>query len=377
MSELLIHPVILAGGAGTRLWPLSTRRRPKQFIRLLGGRSLFQEALRRSCNLPNATGPLVVANNSHLDYVIAQAKEIGIDPVGCILEPEGRNTAPALSLAALWALHDYDDDCLLLAMPSDHYIKDLNKFREAINQGIPVAEKDGIVTFGIAPTSPESGYGYLRASELSPGLDPSDLKPLTVEAFVEKPDQETAEKFVQSGRYLWNSGIFMMRPSVWLAELETRRPDISEACRDSFDKGLVDGIVLRPDTTGFRSCPSESIDYSIIEPLVQDIGRDFSPNADLKSPKCYVVPLDVGWSDIGSWEALWNISEKDIDGNLVVGDVISDSTQNSIVRSEHRRVVVVGMKDVIVVETEDSVLVLPISDSQRVRDIAPRMNSEG
>lgn len=377
MSELPIQPVILAGGVGTRLWPLSNRKRPKQFIRLVEGRSLFQEALRRSCNLPNVTGPLVVSNESHLDYVIGQASEIGINPACCILEPEGRNTAPALSLAALWALHDYGDDCLLLAMPSDHYIKDLNKFRKAINQGIPAAEKDGIVTFGIAPTSPESGYGYLRSSELSPGLASSDLKPLTVDAFVEKPDRATAEEFVQSGRYLWNSGIFMMRPSVWLAELETRRPDIWAACRDSFDKALVDGMVLRPDSNSFLSCPSESIDYSIIEPLVQDTGRDSSPNADLKEPKCYVIPLDVGWSDIGSWQALWDISEKDIDGNLVVGDVILESTQNSIVRSEHRRVVVVGMKDVIVVETEDSVLVLPVSESQRVRDIAPRINSEG
>ncbi|MQF69540.1 mannose-1-phosphate guanylyltransferase/mannose-6-phosphate isomerase [SAR202 cluster bacterium AD-804-J14_MRT_500m] len=377
MSELLIHPVILAGGDGTRLWPLSHRKLPKQFIRILGDSSLFQEALRRSCQLPNVTAPLVVSNKSHLDHVIEQAREIGIDPGGCILEPEGRNTAPALALAALWALHYHGDDCLLLAMPSDHYIHDLNKFREAVNEGIPAAEKNGIVTFGIVPTSPESGYGYLRSSELPPGLDTSDLKPLIVEAFVEKPDRETAEKFVQSEQYLWNSGIFMMRPSVWLAELESRRPDISAACRDSFDKALVDGIVLRPDTNSFLSCPSESIDYSIIEPLVRDTGRNSSPNADFMDPKCYVVPLDAGWSDIGSWQALWDISEKDIDGNMVVGDVILESTQNSIVRSAHRTVAVVGMKDVIVVETEDSVLVLPMSESQRVKDIVSRIKSDG
>ncbi len=377
MSETLIHPVILAGGVGARLWPLSRRSRPKQFLSLVGQGSLFQQALQRLHGMPNIVPPVVVSNAAHLDLVLQQSEGLGAGLASCILEPEGRSTAPALALAALWLLHSQPEEGLILVMPSDHFIQDLTAFQSAVNAAAFPAQEGYIVTFGIVPTSPESGYGYIRTAGPLPHPDAPGPAPLLMDSFTEKPDSSTAETFVSSGLYLWNSGIFVMRPSVWLAELHRWRPDILQACRNAFDRSQIDGPILRPDTDSFLACPPKSIDHAVIEPLAAAASRRTVSKYGVTSAGCAVVPLDVGWSDVGSWSAVWQIAEKDPQGNLSHGDVLLDSTRNSLVSAQHRLVAVVGMEDVIVVETQDAVLVIPRSEAQRVRHIVDRLQTDG
>lgn len=294
-----IDPVILSGGSGSRLWPLSREHYPKQFLPLAGGQTLLQQTALRVSAFPGAEAPMVVCNVEHRFLVAEQLKDIGRSPAVILLEPVGRNTAPAVTLGAL-ALRARSDDTTMLVMPSDHLIRDINAFHRAVKQGWGRATRGTLVTFGIVPDAPEIGYGYIRKTK--DGL---------VSEFVEKPDALTAARYIASGEYLWNSGIFMMRPEGWLAEVGRYRPDILDACERAWSKGRNNGDFFRVEANCFGACPSDSIDYAVME----------------KTDKAVVIPLDAGWSDIGSWSAIWRISGADASGNAVLGDVYAQDAQ--------------------------------------------------
>ncbi|MBI3899070.1 MAG: mannose-1-phosphate guanylyltransferase/mannose-6-phosphate isomerase [Gammaproteobacteria bacterium] len=346
---LSIHPVVLSGGSGTRLWPLSREYFPKQLLSLAGDQTLLQQTVLRVDGMSSAVAePLLVCNEEHRFLVAEQVRALGKTPAEIILEPIGRNTAPAATLAAL-SLLKRDPQALMLLMPADHVIGNTEAFREAIGHGAQLAESGLLVTFGVVPTAPETGYGYIRRGRQN-----------RVAQFVEKPDEATARKYLASGDYLWNSGIFLMRADVWLREIEQRRPDILNACRAAYDQGKRDADFFRVDRQVFTDCPSDSIDYAVME----------------KTEHAAVVPLDAGWSDIGAWSALWQVSEQDGDGNVTQGDVMTHSTRNALVIAQHRLVATVGLEDVIVIETADAVLVAHKSQSQNVRDIVDRLKRE-
>lgn len=345
---MVIDPVILSGGSGTRLWPLSREHYPKQLLCLVGERTLLQEAVGRLAGLEGVADPLLVCNEDHRFMVAEQIRELGCNPADIILEPAGRNTAPALTLAAL-ALHERRDGGLMLVMPSDHLIQQPTAFHEAVRRAIPLAASGRLVTFGVVPTAPETGYGYIRR-----GRDHD------VAAFVEKPDAATARKYLESGEYLWNSGMFLMRTDVWLAELQRFRPDILQACRRAFAAGRRDMDFYRVDKAAFLECPGDSIDYAVME----------------KTDRAAVVPLDAGWSDVGAWPALWQINRRDEQGNVLQGDVLAHDTRDALLISQHRLLATVGMRDVIVVETADAVLVAHKDQAQNVKRIVERLKAQ-
>ncbi|MBM3925280.1 MAG: mannose-1-phosphate guanylyltransferase/mannose-6-phosphate isomerase [SAR202 cluster bacterium] len=352
---MALQPVVLCGGAGTRLWPLSTQARPKQFIPLVGRRTLYQQTLLRLRGLRGVNAPIIVCNRRHRALALDQARDVGVRPCLVALEPMGRNTAPALTLAAL--LSDPDDS--LLVMPADHVIKDTKAFQRAVKVGASLAASGHLVTFGIVPTGPNTGYGYiLKGKPLSKDTDDA----LNLSSFVEKPDLPTAESYVNSGKYLWNSGIFFMASSTWLAEIQRHRPDILAACRQAVDNGRRRAALFRPHEPAFSACPSDSIDYAVME----------------KAPKCNgapcaVVPLDVGWSDLGSWQAVWEARDKDTNGNAVEGDVVLEGVKDSLVLNRGGgRVALVGLEGVVVIETEESSLVAGMERAQEVRKVAER-----
>jgi len=362
----LIHPVILSGGAGSRLWPLSREHYPKQLLCLVGEGTLLQQTITRLDGLPDISAPLLVCNEEHRFLVAEQVRQLGKEPLDIILEPTGRNTAPALTLAAL-ALARNDADALMLVMPADHVIQDTGKFHEALRAGMKHAAAGRLVTFGIVPTSPETGYGYIKVGKVLP-LSPkpgsaSNESPITsheITAFVEKPDAETAQAYLASGDYLWNSGMFLMRTSLWLEELARLRPDMLNACRSAFEQGVKDGDFYRVNKQAFVSCPGDSIDYAVME----------------KTERAAVVPLDAGWSDIGAWSALWDVSEQDAEGNVTQGDVYMHATQNALLIAQHRFLAAVGLEDIIVIETSDAVLVAHKDHAQSVREIVNRLKTE-
>jgi mannose-1-phosphate guanylyltransferase / mannose-6-phosphate isomerase len=343
-----IHPVILSGGSGTRLWPLSREHFPKQLLALKGERSLLQQTAGRLDGLENVSAALVVCNEEHRFLIAEQLREIDRLPEAIMLEPAGRNTAPALALAALH-LAAREPDALMLVMPADHLIDDVPAFHHAVGEGAALAEQGKLVTFGIVPESPETGYGYIRRG---PGH--------AVAGFVEKPDVETAAAYMASGDYLWNSGMFMMRADAWLDELARYRPDIRVACEAAFHGGKADGDFFRVNKDAFSRCPSDSIDYAVME----------------KTDRAVVVPLEAGWSDIGAWSAIWDVSEQDGAGNVVQGDVYALDTQNALLISRHRLVAAVGLKDVVVVETPDAVLVAHKNAAQNVKEIVNRLKAD-
>ncbi|MDA1188246.1 MAG: mannose-1-phosphate guanylyltransferase/mannose-6-phosphate isomerase [Chloroflexi bacterium] len=353
-----ITPVILAGGSGTRLWPLSRQYQPKQFIGLMGERSLFQETLTRVEGIEGVGNPIVVTSETHRFLVTDQAQAAGFTPTAVILEPTGRNTAPALTLAALHIINTGDDP-VMLVMPADHLIQNIGEFHRAVQAGHKLAEQDSLVTFGVVPVSPETGYGYINKGEPI-GITSGFI----VKSFVEKPDADTAQRYLKSGNYLWNSGIFMMRASVWLGQLKRYRPDIEQACRKAFEAGEEDHLFFRPDGDIFHSSPSDSIDYAVMEPV--------SAQA---SGICAVIPLDAGWSDVGAWSAVWEAGEHDADGNLIQGDVYLHNMKDSLVISRNRLVGAIGLKDV-VIETADAILVAERSQAQDVRQIVSRLKLE-
>ena len=360
-----IVPVILAGGGGTRLWPLSRGHYPKQFLAVGGNQSLLQQTLSRSvgCTALNAAAPMVVCNEEHRFLVAEQARLTGIALATILLEPVGRNTAPALSAAASLACRDGADPVLLM-MPSDHLIADRDAFHRAVAWGAELAANGEVVTFGIVPTRAETGYGYI---ELGTPLDPQlDARGYIVKAFKEKPDADTARDYLDRSGFLWNAGIFMLRASVWLAHARRLCPAIVAAAEQATDGGRQDGDFFRLDSAAFSASPSDSIDYAVMEPLSL-------------AGAVRVVALDAGWSDVGSWASLWDVSAHDDQGNVTRGDVCIIDSHDNLVFAEHRLVATLGCADMVVVETADAVLVAEKSrtqDVKRVVDWLERQNRE-
>lgn len=336
----MILPVIMAGGSGTRLWPLSRSLYPKQFLNIVGDKTMLQNTALRLNNLESESS-LVICNNEHRFLVAEQMRELG-SHVDIILEPVGRNTAPAIALAALKALQGGNDP-LLLVLAADHVIQNTKAFEKAVENAKGFATEGKLVTFGIVANSPETGYGYIRrGNDLGAGFD--------VDKFVEKPDLETAQSYIDTGEYYWNSGMFLFKASRYIEELEKFYPTILEACKKSLDSAYQDLDFIRIDEELFSACPSESIDYAVME----------------KTTDAVVVPMDAGWSDIGSWSAIWDVSEKDENGNRVLGDVLAEDSKNCLVHAEDRLVSILGLEDIVVVDTKDTVL---IADKNKVQDV--------
>lgn len=349
----MLIPVLLSGGVGSRLWPVSREGRPKQFLPMAGQGSMLQQTQRRLAGFDTAP-PIVVCNEEHRFLVAEQLREVGVEAGRIILEPEGRNTAPAIALAALAALES-DPDAQLLVLPADHYIADGAAFHAAVGIAMGLAGDHRLVTFGVVPSSPETGYGYIRC-----GAELGDTAAELAE-FVEKPDLETAEQYLAAGNYLWNSGMFLFRADRYLEALARHRSDIDAACRAAMAGAEADMDFLRPERQAFLSSPSDSIDYAVMEHT--DAGA--------------VVPLDCGWSDIGAWSALWDIGQKDAAGNVIAGDVLLDDTRDSYVHSESRLVTTTGVEGLVVVETADAVLVADRERVQNVKNLVKSLQSAG
>jgi len=338
----MITPVILSGGVGSRLWPVSRKGRPKQFLPIGGARSMLQQTQLRLAGIETAPA-IVVCNEAHRFLVAEQFREIKEQPGAIILEPAGRNTAPAIALAAQQAI-DGDPDALLLVLPADHHIAAPDAFLAAVEQGLGAAAAGYLVTFGVVPTGPETGYGYIRGgSEAAPGV-------LKLDRFVEKPDVKTAQGYLAEGDYYWNSGMFLLRAGTYLELLAQHQPEMYAACQGAMAAAQRDMDFLRPDAETFLASPSDSIDYAVME----------------HTDRGAVVPLDCGWSDIGSWSALCEVGEADGDGNVVEGDVLAQDTCNSYIRGESRLVATLGVDNLVVVETPDAVLV---ADRNKVQDV--------
>lgn len=354
-------PVILAGGSGTRLWPLSRQLNPKQFLKLTGERTMLQKTLERLHGLP-CNSPIAVCNEEHRFLAGEQMLEMGVKDLSIILEPTPRNTAPAIALAAIHALtqgsaEGKDDDPILLVLPADHVIADEGSFRKAVGKALPAARRGRLVTFGIVPERPETGYGYIERGK----GHQDDGNIYEVASFREKPDEETARGYIVSGKYYWNSGMFIFRAETYLEELQRHAPKVYETCTKAMRKAEKDLDFIRVEPEAFELSPSISIDYAVME------------KTDLAS----VVPLDAGWSDMGSWTSLWEVSDKDQDGNSLSGDVKVMDTKDSLIRAESRLVAALGVKDLVVVETKDAVLVAHKDQVQKVKDLVEEIRQNG
>jgi len=357
-----VSPVILCGGSGTRLWPLSRAGFPKQFLCLTGDESLFQQAARRLAGLAasdlNIAAPCIVSNEEHRFLAVEQLRETGIELGEALLEPIGRNTAPALTLAAL-AAQENGNDPVLVVTPADQSVTDVASFTVAMQRAVREAAEGAIVILGITPDRPETGYGYIKASR----TENAQAAGLLVERFVEKPNLETAQGYLAEGGYFWNAGIFVLKASVWLAALERFRPDIAQAARLSWEKRSTDQKFVRPGRTEFEAIPSESIDYAVMEHCP---GGNFPIR---------MVALDAGWSDLGAWEAVWNVLPKDAAGNAHLGDVITTNSRNTLVHASSRLVTLVGVEDVVIIETPDAVLIADRTCSQDVKAIVNELHA--
>ncbi|MGD9617528.1 MAG: mannose-1-phosphate guanylyltransferase/mannose-6-phosphate isomerase [Alphaproteobacteria bacterium] len=359
----MIHPVILSGGSGTRLWPMSRSLYPKQLLALTGKRSLLQETAHRVAGDRAFAAPVVVANEEHRFIIAEQLREIGITPETLILEPFGRNTAPAVCVAALRliAIQAADDpEPLMLVMPSDHAIGDLDAFRQATERAAAAARAGRLVTFGITPERAETGYGYIASGRPLDATTGAVEGAFAVTGFVEKPDPETAERYVASGEYFWNSGIFLFPASLYLSELERLRPDMLKACKAALAASRTETDFVRLDKTAFGACPSDSIDYAVME----------------HTQAAAVVPVSMQWSDLGSWDALWEMGRKDERGNALSGNVVAEATRNCYLRSEAGLVAAIGVEDIVVVATDDAVMVAPRNRTQEVKQLVARLLAE-
>ena len=354
MAEI-VHPVILSGGAGTRLWPVSRTLYPKQLLPLVSERTMLQETVRRVAGKGFAP-PVVVCNEEHRLLIAGQLRELDIAPSRMVLEPVGRNTAPAAAVAALLLAGD-DADAVMLLLPSDHVVEDVSGFLAAVETGLAAAENGALVTFGIPPTGPETGYGYIRRGAAYAGAKGC----FRIARFVEKPDLEEARRLVRAGDYHWNSGIFLVRAGRYLEELERLKPEMLEYCRRAVAGAVKDLDFLRLEAEAFSGIEPLSIDYAVME----------------HTEAAVVVPADMGWSDVGSWSALWEIGAKDGDGNVVLGDVITDGTTDSYIRSEGRLVAALGLDNVVVVATDDVVLVVRRDETQNVKKVVEALARAG
>ena len=350
MSLNPIIPVILCGGSGTRLWPLSRQSFPKQFLSLTSNDkdSLLQKTIKRISNIKKISSPILICNEEHRFLVAEQMRGININNSSIILEPFGRNTAPAITISALKALEN-NDDPILLILSSDHEILNNEKFINTLNAGINYAEKEKLVTFGIVPTSPETGYGYIKAAK--PLKD--NLQAIDIEEFLEKPDLERAKELIQDKRFTWNSGIFMFKAKTIIKEIEKFSPDIIKYSKESLTQSKKDLDFVRLEKMSFEKCPNISIDCAVME----------------KTTKGTVLPLNANWNDIGSWQSVWEVSNKDKNGNFTKGKTIIKNTKNCYLSSEARLLVGIGLEDLIVIETNDAILVSNKSESQKVKEI--------
>jgi mannose-1-phosphate guanylyltransferase/mannose-6-phosphate isomerase len=344
-----LQPVLLSGGSGTRLWPLSREAYPKQFLPLAGEDTMLQATWRRVAGIAGAA-PIVVANEDHRFLVAEQLRQIGAPTPSILLEPVGRNTAPAIAAAALQAAAGGADP-LLLVLPSDHVVRDADAFRAAVLDASAAAEEGALVTFGIVPAGAETGFGYIQAA------DGTGLRPVV--RFVEKPDAATAQSYLRAGGYFWNSGMFLFRASRYLEELERFRPDVLAATRVAWERAGRDGDFIRLDRDAFAACPADSIDYAVME----------------RTDAAQVLPVDIGWSDLGSWSALWEVAERDGHGNATLGDVIAVDSRNSYVHAR-RLVALVGVDDLVVVDTDDAVLVARKDRVQQVKDVVASLKQD-
>jgi mannose-1-phosphate guanylyltransferase / mannose-6-phosphate isomerase len=352
----MIHPVILSGGSGTRLWPMSRALYPKQLLALTGERSLLQETARRVADDPAFGPPIVVANEEHRFIIAEQLREIGVAPAAIVLEPIGRNTAPAAAVAALRLAAD-DREALMLVMPSDHAIADPAAFRDAVAQAAAAARLGHLVTFGVAPERAETGYGYIARGEPLAGAAGA----FAVKGFVEKPDPAAARRYLAEGKHFWNSGIFLFPAARYLAELEGLRPEIVAAARAALAAARADADFVRLDKAAFAACPADSIDYAVME----------------HTRSAAMVPVTMGWSDLGSWDALWELAARDADGNALVGNVLAETAKNCYLRSEAGLVAAIGVEDLVVVATDDAVMVAPRGGTQEVKRLVGRLREEG
>ncbi len=355
----MLVPVILSGGAGTRLWPLSRELYPKQFLRLVGERTMIQDTALRAAGLPNLTGPIVVCNEAHRFLVAEQLRQVGVEPRAILLEPVGRNTAPAVAVAAMAALSSQAgkpraEEPLLLVLPADHVLGDLPAFRRAVETAIPAARTGRLVAFGVVPTQAETGYGYIRTGEGSGAVRP-------VAAFIEKPDAERAKAFVEGGDYLWNSGMFLLPARIYLDELGRLDPEMLAACRRAFESAETDLDFVRLDKAGFESCRADSIDYAVME----------------KTARSSVVRLVAGWSDVGSWASLQDALTPDAGGNVTRGDVVVEDSKDCLLYATDRLIAAVGLEHHVVIETKDAVMVAPKGRVQDVKRLVDRMKKAG
>tara|TARA_R110001606_G_C15404041_1_gene653829 strand:+ start:14128 stop:15537 length:1410 start_codon:yes stop_codon:yes gene_type:complete len=349
----MLSPVIMAGGSGSRLWPLSRQLNPKQFLSLADAQlSMLQATIRRLDGLDIGL-PRLICNEQHRFLAAEQLRQMGMERANILLEPVGRNTAPAIALAALQAVQE-EEDPILLVLAADHLIQDVDAFLSSIRSALPLADAGKLVTFGVVPSHPETGYGYIEKGACV------EWGGFTVSRFVEKPNLTTAQEYLASGNYYWNSGMFMFRASRYLEELERFQPEILSACRKALDAGKQDMHFTRVDATAFADCPENSVDYAVME----------------KTEHAVMMPLDAGWSDIGSWTALWEVGIKDDLGNVFKGDVLDLATHNSYVHADSRLVATVGVEDLVIVETKDAVLVAHKDHVQEVKQIVKRLKED-
>jgi mannose-1-phosphate guanylyltransferase / mannose-6-phosphate isomerase len=372
----MILPLILSGGSGTRLWPLSRELYPKQLLALCGERTMLQETVMRLGAIRDAAAPIVICNEEHRFMVAEQLRQVSVQPQAIVLEPVGRNTAPAAALGALLALGQ-DKDAVLLVLPADHLIRDSGAFAEAVAKGADAAAQGSLVTFGIVPKRPETGFGYIKVApdgavrgqgsgvrgeeEVAPDGAATDSPVFPVERFVEKPDLETARQYVDSGEYLWNSGMFLFRADRYLEELGKAAPEIVQRSKDALERSTRDLDFIRLDRDAFEACPSDSIDYAVME----------------RTERAAVVPMDAGWSDVGSWSALLENGFCDQNGNVCHGDVLLHDVRNCYLHSSGRLVAAVGLEGHVVVETKDAVLVAPRDRVQEVKELVRKLKNDG
>ncbi|CAA0114646.1 Alginate biosynthesis protein AlgA [BD1-7 clade bacterium] len=341
-----VIPVILSGGSGTRLWPMSRKAYPKQLLRLTGPNTMLQQTALRVTHLDD---PIVVCNQDHRFMVAEQLQEVGISPSNIILEPVARNTAPAIALAAIKALQ-LDEQAIIAVFPADHLIKNQDTFAEAIDVAVNAASDGKLVTFGIVPNAPETGYGYIRSA----GEGAS-----AVQGFVEKPNLETAQSYVDSGEYFWNSGMFVFKASAYLSELEKNQPAMVNACHAALDAAIEDLDFSRVDKDAFSQSPDDSIDYAVME----------------KTDAAWMVPLDADWSDVGAWSSLWEVMDKDASNNVSLGDVIAEDCSGCLFQSEDQLIAAIGLEDIVVIDTKDAVLVAKKDRVQDVKKIVEKLKS--